>query len=388
MLGLFGDPSTIDLSLDSRSISFENPTGGRGAGGTAAHGRKGSPSRMVQPGETVVLADIDGPGRIRHIWLTIPKAEPVQMRSVILEGFYDGMAEPSISVPMLDFFGLPNGRPAAYFSALTSVAEGRGYNAYFPMPFRSHLRLQLSYAGKVPISLFYQIDYTLEPFVEEGGYLHVSFRRENPTTQGRDFVIATGLKGPGRFLGSAIGVRPKRDEMMWYGEGEFKVYRDGDSEHPTICGTGLEDYIGSAWGLGPHAALYAGAPVIVARPKGVTVPGDTSVLPDFVSFYRWHLPDAIVFRESLKVTIQQIGLFMVKRGEEQQIDEIASRHTIVGGGVQRLPADHPFAAVLLAERTDDYSAAAFVYCRQAQGVARVDAKAAAADIGFRQYESL
>ena len=45
----------------------------------------------------------------------------------------------------------------------------------------------------------------------------------------------------------------------------MKVYRDGDTELPTICGTGLEDYVGSAWGMGAHhAAPYGGAPLIVA----------------------------------------------------------------------------------------------------------------------------
>ena len=105
----------------------------------------------------------------------------------------------------------------------------------------------------------------------------------------RDFVIASGLRGPGRFVGCSVGVRVL-DTGIWYGEGEVKVYRDGDTDHPTICGTGLEDYVGTAWGLGAHSALYGGAPLDV-RP-----PGSSS--PTFVGFYRWHLLDPIMFRES------------------------------------------------------------------------------------------
>src|SRR5262249_34626448 len=86
----------------------------------------------------------------------------------------------------------------------------------------------------------------------------------------------------------------------WYGEGEVKVYRDGDASLPTICGTGLEDYVGTAWGMGAHAALYAGAPLEVRDPAGAPN-------PVFVGFYRWHLADPIVFATDLRVTLQQIG---------------------------------------------------------------------------------
>ena len=109
-MSLFADPARIDTSLDSRTISFENPSGARGTGGTAAGGRKGAPSRRIAPGEKVVLADIAGPGRVRHIWMTFMAAPPEEMRAVVLEVFYDGRTDPSISVPALDFFGLPHGR--------------------------------------------------------------------------------------------------------------------------------------------------------------------------------------------------------------------------------------------------------------------------------------
>ncbi|MBI1210789.1 MAG: DUF2961 domain-containing protein, partial [Alphaproteobacteria bacterium] len=226
-MSLFGDPARIDTSLDCRSISFENPTGARGAGGTAASGRKGEPNRRIAAGEKVVLADIDGPGRVRHIWMTFRRAPPEEMRAVTLEVFYDGRSEPSISVPCLDFFGLPHGRMTHCVTALTAVQEGRGLNAYFPMPFAKYLRVELTNAGKRPILFYYQIDYTLQPMAADAGYLHVSFARENPTTSKRDFTIAHGIKGPGRFLGCVVGVRILPDDMVWYGEGEFKFYRDG-----------------------------------------------------------------------------------------------------------------------------------------------------------------
>jgi hypothetical protein len=402
MMMLFDDAARIDLSLDSRSISFENPTGARGKGGSVAKGRKGSPSRLIKPGEKVTLADIEGPGRIRHIWMTFPPAAPEQMRGVWMEVFYDGRAEPSISVPCLDFFGLPLGRVAPYYSALTSAQEGRGFNAYFPMPFAKHVRIELTHSGTAPISLYYQIDYTLEKVAADAGYLHVSFRRDNPTTLKKDFVIAKDLHGPGRFLGCAIGIRVLQDGQNWYGEGEFKVYRDGDTDLPTICGTGLEDYVGSAWGMDRHTALYAGVPVHV-KAEQPAKDAPMSMLPDFVGFYRWHLPDPIVFNTALTATIQQIGAVGIDKGPDAsrrfQNYVPAGTGWNYGPGVETTPemramlsqpenreVAEKIYAFGIAERVDDYCAAAFVYCREPQSVPRLDVKLALADIGLRPYE--
>lgn len=320
--------------------------------------------------------------------MTFPPANPEQMRSVMIDVYYDELEEPSVSVPCLDFFGLPHGRPVAYFSALTSVAEGRGFNAYYPMPFRKRVRMELTNGGTTPLLFFYQVDYTLEEVSPESGYLHVSFRRENPTTLRRDFVIASGLKGPGRFMGCAVGIRVIHDDMSWYGEGEVKIYRDGDQDHPTICGTGLEDYVGSAWGMGKHMALYAGAPINVVRPAPKNRPPNiiTDEVPDFVSFYRWHLPDPIAFHDTLTATIQQIGALMIPPGEESRIDRLSKKYTLAGNGWDRNIRGAPFSAFTLAERRDDYCAAAFVYCRTPQPVPRVDVKVATVDIALLDYE--
>jgi hypothetical protein len=370
-------PAIVDPALDSRAVTFENPTGARGAGGTVHGGRKGAPNRVVAAGERVVLADLDGPGTIRHVWLTVPPAPPEVMRALTLEVFYDGAPAPSVSVPCLDFFGLPHGRPVAYHSALTAVQEGRGFNSYVPMPFRHHVRVDLLNTGAAATLLYYQVDYTLEPALPDGaGLLHATFRRENPTAPRRDFVIADGLRGPGRFLGCVVGVRVL-DTGLWYGEGEVKVYRDGDAALPTICGTGLEDYVGSAWGMGAHAAPYGGAPLVVGPPGAG---------PDFVGFYRWHVPDPIMFERELRVTIQQIGAATFTAGQEEAFEEYAAAHPVAGSGWMRdlAPGVHAFGIV---ERVDDYCATAFVYCTEPQPVARVDTSAALAGIERKPYEA-
>jgi len=372
------DLTRVDLGLDCRAVTFENPTGARGAGGTAGGGRKGAPNRLIGPGERVVLADLRGPGTIRHVWLTIPPAPPEVMRAVCLEVFYDDLDEPSISVPCLDLFGVAHGRPVELTSALTTVQEGRGFNSYVPMAFGDRIRVELVNGASRPTLLYFQIDHTLGGEVGEGR-LHATFRRANPTTLREDFVIAEGLRGPGRFLGCVVGVRPL-DGGTWYGEGEVKVFRDGDVDHPTICGTGLEDYVGTAWGMGAHLAPYAGVPLDLRPPDAE--PGS---IPDLVGFYRWHVLDPITFDRDLRVTIQQIGYDVFLAGDEGRLADAEARGLPAGNGLQR-PTDGPLLAHGIVERVDDVCATALVVCAEPQPVPRVDVAAAVADLERRDYE--
>jgi hypothetical protein len=246
-----------------------------------------------------------------------------------------------------------------------------------PKP-KSHLRMTFTNASSRRIPLYYQVDFTLEPVALDVGRLHAAFRRENPTVLKRDFVIAEGLRGPGRFLGCVVGIRTI-EAGFWYGEGEVKVYRDGDGALPTICGTGLEDYVGTAWGMDAHVSHYAGVP-LDARGAGARV-------PDFVSFYRWHVLDPIMFESSLRVTIQQIGYDGFLAGEEDRVARFEAEGRVAGNGLNR-PAnpDLPVLAHGIVERVDDYSAVAFTMCRDAQPVPRVDVAAATADLDRREYE--
>lgn len=383
------DPTCIDTRFDCRSISFENPSGGRGDGGKTESGRKGSPSRVIAPGERIVLADIGGPGTIRHIWATTDFSSPSVLRAQRLEVFYDGLSEPSISVPFLDFFGLPHGRVAEYYSALISINEGMGLNSHIPMPFRRSIRIVLSNESDRESFLTFQMDYTLEPAtLNPTSYLHATFRRENPTTPRRDFVIAEGLKGPGRFLGCSVGIRVL-DKLFWYGEGEVKIYRDGDREFPTDCGTGLEDYVGSAFNLKRHYALYSGAPINIPRAVNAHL---NQGEPDFVSFYRWHLPDPVMFLEDLRVTIQQIGWARFKTGQEAEYETYRKRYPLTVDGWQTDPkwlaanVGDGYIASAKTERSDDYCATAYIYCRQPQAVPRFNIEAAVRDVDLLPFE--
>jgi hypothetical protein len=288
-------PYLLDTGLLSRSISFENPTGAPGEGGKAASnlgvGRKGSPYRTLKPGETVQLCDIEGPGTIRHLWVTT-EGKPANLRSLVIRAAWDGQEHPSIACPVGDFFGFAHGKVMPYQSAVHSVSPNAGMNLWLPMPFLKRAKFTLTNEGAAAVPLFYQLTYMLgDKLAADVGRLHVLFRRENPTTEKRDFELLPQRKNKGRFVGSVIGIRNLHPKQ-WWGEGEFKVYMDGDRQFPTIAGTGSEDYVGHAWGVQEATFLYNGCSLNQKN---------------YVSMYRWHLPDPIAWRKEARITIQQIA---------------------------------------------------------------------------------
>ena len=294
-------PYQLDTGLISRSISFENPTGAPGAGGQASShlgvGRKGAPARTIKPGEEVQLCDIEGPGTIRHIWITTDQ-KPVAQRAMMIRVWWDDQAHPSIECPIGDLFVFAHGKITAYQSAVHSVGPTGGRNIWLPMPFVKRARMTFINEGQQDVPLFYQIDYTVgDKHAADVGRLHVLFRRENPTTEKQDFELLPQRNNKGRFIGSIIGIRNLHSEQ-WWGEGEIKVFMDGDKEFPTICGTGSEDYVGLAWGIQDTPFLYNGCSLNQKDPGS-----DKS----FVSMYRWHLPDPIAWQREARITIQQIA---------------------------------------------------------------------------------
>jgi len=287
-------PYELNTDLESRSISFENPTGARGEGGKTASnlgvGRKGSPCKLIQPGQSVTLGDIQGPGTIRHIWMTMHH-DPVTLRACVIRAYWDGQEHPSIECPIGDFMGFAHGKVMAYQSAVHSVGQQAGMNIWLPMPFAKAARFSFTNEGQTSTPLFYQMDYTVnDAHPPDVGRLHVLFRRENPTVRQQDFELLPRRAGKGRFIGSVMGIHAFGDH--WWGEGEVKFYLDGDRAFPTICGTGSEDYVGLSWGMQQTPFLYHGCSLSQKK---------------FTSMYRWHLPDPVYWRKDCSVTIQQIG---------------------------------------------------------------------------------
>lgn len=281
-------------NLSSRAASAENPQALPGAGGMAGAGRKGAPCIVdFKDGTSVTLLDAEGPGILRHIWCTVPPGNPLHLRNLILRIYWDGQPQPSVEVPLGDFFGLPHGVQRPLTSELIAVPAGKGFNCWIPMPFRRHARVTVENDSGCDVSmLFYQIDFTTgDELGDDTGYFHAQFRRSNPCPIHEDFEILHTY-GRGVYLGTVLGVR-SRYQQSWWGEGEVKFFLDSE-RNPTICGTGAEDYIGCAWGLGEFCAPWQGCPYLDDK-------------QGYYCLYRFHGRDPIYFQEELKVTIQQIG---------------------------------------------------------------------------------
>lgn len=287
----------MPVNPQSRLSSFENPNGVKGNGGKTNKTAKGNAFEFMEPGETKNLLDIKGEGAIQRIWLTIDHS-PLKLRSLRLQFFWDGSNKPAVDVPLGDFFVYNLGKQVAFESALFSSGEGRSYNCFIPMPFKKAARVLLINEGKERVKLYYDIDFLLHKLPSNALYFHAYWNRQQSGQLGDDYVLLPKVEGKGRFLGISVGLNTDTSySKSWWGEGEVKMYLDGDSKYPTINGTGAEDYIGSAWGLGTFINQY----------QGCTIANDST---GQFCFYRWHLPDAIYFNKDIKVAIQQIGGWM------------------------------------------------------------------------------
>ncbi len=280
----------------TRWSSFENPLGAPGSGAKENKGGKGHAFDSVAAGETKTLMEAKGAGKVTRMWFTINERSPWMLRSLVLNMYWDGAAKPAVSVPFGDFFAAMPDMPPAYQNELFSTGEGRSFNCYIPMPFRTGARITLTNESTAPLThLFYDVNYVLEEAPSpQSLYFHSSWRRENPTTLGQDFEILPAVKGAGRFLGCNIVVGADKRNLGWWGEGEVKMYLDGDKEWPTLAGTGTEDYIGTAWGQGVFVNRYQGC--LQADEAGGRF-----------MFYRYHVPDPVYFDSAARVAIQQMG---------------------------------------------------------------------------------
>ncbi|MBN2223391.1 MAG: DUF2961 domain-containing protein [Deltaproteobacteria bacterium] len=301
---MFFDPKTlyhIPHGVKTRWASPENWDAAAGAGGTENSGRKGSPFFYLPAGAQRVLAEVTGQtGTLRRIWITISDRSPKMLRGVRLDIYWDGASEPAVSAPLGDFFGHGLGRMRPFQSCLFSSPEGRSFLSIVPMPFKTGMRAVVTNESGTDLTLFYyDVDFTVgDGHPAHTPYFHAHFNRENPTTLKRDFDILPRVAGAGRYLGAQIGVIVNRQRYAatWWGEGEVKIYLDGDRQLPTLCGTGTEDYIGTAFGQGRFDHLFQGCPL--ADEKNMQY-----------SFYRLHVPDPVYFAKDIRVTLQQMGIW-------------------------------------------------------------------------------
>ncbi|HEY9076663.1 MAG TPA: glycoside hydrolase family 172 protein [Anaerolineaceae bacterium] len=313
-LGLgMGNLSRLSHAV-TRSISAENFTGEKGKAGMATEGTgakcardlgqgwKVSPSVSIPGGTLFSLAEIDGMGAIQQIWMTL---HPQWWRTMVLRMYWDGEETPSVETPVGDFFCNGWCERAHLTSLAVCVNPAGGLNCYWEMPFRKSARITIENIGVEPVTLYYQVNYTLTDVPADAAYFHAQWRRDNPLPYKSDHIILDGVRGQGHYIGTylAWGV----NNCGWWGEGEIKFFLDGDSTFPTICGTGTEDYFGGAWDFEfpkgeycPFTSPYSGLCQVI-KPDGL-YRSQTRF-----GMYRWHIMDPVRFEQDLKVTIQALG---------------------------------------------------------------------------------
>lgn len=307
--------NTIDLAslsrrregVESRSITAENPDGRRG-GGAREEPRGQGPARdlgagwkvrpciTLEAGAIQTLADIAGPGVIRHMWFTFDHRF---YRSVVVRVYWDDQAHPSVEAPLGDFLCNAWNTRQNILALPINVNPQGGMNIYFPMPFQRRARITVQNLSPRNLEgFFYTINYTLQTVGDDELRFHASWRRSNPLPYKTEYVILDEARGQGQYVG--VFMAWQQNSVGWWGEGEVKMYTDDDRDHPTICGTGTEDYFGGAWGFGreSYSAPYLGFQQVSGKSEDVGCR---------MTLYRFHVADPVFFKNRLRVTMQALG---------------------------------------------------------------------------------
>ena len=276
----------------------------------------------TKPGDVIKIADLKGPGQICHMWIAVNPApdSSLYLKQIVLRAYWDGEENPSVEVPLGDFFGLGLGEFFAYQSALTNVSPCYAMNCYFPMPFNRSALLTLVNEGPTKVDNYYfNVDWVAfaNP-LEDVGYFHAQYRQAAPAhgwtdnwqsdyepaidgkknLDGKDNYVFMEAQGRGHFVGVMQAVLQNQDD--WFGEGDEMIFID-DSTLPVITGTGTEDYYNGSWDfrgpngkVQPYAYPFIGCPYIQ----------DPEKVGGRYCLYRWHLEGPIPFQKNIKVTIE------------------------------------------------------------------------------------
>ena len=245
----------------------------------------------IHPGQTAEILNVDGPGVITRIWITIDSRDPYFLRRILVRMYWDGEKNPSVEVPVGDLFGSGFGYNH-YTARYTGMSSG-GYYLYFPMPFREQARIEIvNETGQEIYAFYYQINYYRmeESLPSDTPYFHARWRRDI-RTEGDSNFVALEAEGSGYYVGMNFNGQPY-DGSLFYLEGDEMIYVDGEAT-PSIHGTGFEDYFTSGWYFqnGKYDAPYHGLVSLDQETGRVTA-------------YRHHIPDAIPFERSIRVTYE------------------------------------------------------------------------------------
>ncbi len=259
-------------------------------------------ARPIEPHKTLTVAELEGPGKITHIWCTIAHNVPFYSRLLTLRIYWDGEQHPSVECPIGDFFGVGHGVDKSFISLPIRVSSnGRARNCYWPMPFRRTARITVTNDSDVRCGAFYYyVDWQKHKSLpKDTAYFHAMYRQEYPCVMGQNYLLAD-IVGQGHYVGTIQSVYQM--SSGWYGEGDDFFYIDGEAE-PSLRGTGTEDYFCDAWGFREQDGPFYGTPLWEGYSAG-----------DRCTAYRFHIPDPIVFTKSLRAEIEHKGSQHFKDG--------------------------------------------------------------------------
>ena len=282
----------------------------------------GNDDRMhIQPGATGVLAEMDKPGLVTHLWVTITTAcSPVEknyLRKIVLRMYWDGESVPSVEAPVGDFFGMGHAQSRNFVSAPLQMSpeDGKGFNCWFPMPYEK-ARIEVLNECDDEIKLYFYVDYEeYETLPADLLRFHAVWNRECPTagipdegmenrefcfgglnTMGEGNYVLLDAEGRGHYVGCNVNIHNLRDTSRWDwpGEGDDMIFIDGESWPPRLHGTGTEDYFNMAWcPTQEYNAPY----------HGIILAGQDN-WKGFITYYRYHIQDPVMFEKSIRVTLE------------------------------------------------------------------------------------
>lgn len=303
-----------NLTRISRDVTFacssENPTGVKNGGTKGTAKDKLNPFTIVKPGETLVLADIEGPGVIQQVWICGDTSW-----HFILRMYWDHQEFPSVESPLSAFFGYGynkdcpdvDGKFPTLDSAMVLVAPSRGLSCYWPMPFQQHCKITLENRTHRDMVCYYTITGKKAEVGEDCAYFHASYRQEKPVTPGIEYTVIDGIKGTGHYVGTALFAGLNGNNNCWV-EGEAKMFIDGDT-YPSINYTGTEDYFSGSYAFGNDSYLQKYQTFSGAYAGFYARLGDHNsrynCQPRYM-LYRWHVPDPIHFQQDFRMTLQNI----------------------------------------------------------------------------------
>src|ERR1700733_6938975 len=159
---------------------------------------KNADYRRIEPGQTLTLGEINGAGKVTHMWFTINAESPDYLQELVLRAYWDGEQQPAIECPLGAFFALGFGKMAQFRSVPVAIGEQNALNCYWPMPFNKGARFTITNEGSKPIkSCYYNLDYQLDSDADgtsalhktaETYYFHTQYRQSYPAPSGKDYL--------------------------------------------------------------------------------------------------------------------------------------------------------------------------------------------------------